>query len=51
MRRFHFKGGLARLAQTDIRVIITEFGGPLGVTSIIPIAGGARPVDTALVEE
>ncbi len=51
VRRFHFKGGLARLAQTDVRVIITEFGGPLGVTSIIPIAGGARPVDTALVEE
>jgi hypothetical protein len=51
VRRFHFKGGLARLAQTDIRVIITEFGGPLGVTSLIPIAGGARIVDTALVDE
>jgi hypothetical protein len=51
VRRFHFKGGLARLAQTDVRVIITELGGPLGVTSLIPIAGGARSVDMALVEE
>ncbi len=51
VRRFHFKGGLARLSRTDVRVIITEFGGPLGVTSLIPIAGGSQRVDTALVEE
>ena len=51
VRRFHFKRTLERLAGTDIRVVITEIGGPLGVTTLIPISGGSRVLDTALVGE
>jgi hypothetical protein len=51
IRRFHFKRSLERLAGTDIRVVITEIGGPLGVTTLIPISGGGRVLDTALVGE
>lgn len=51
IRRFHFKRSLERLAGTDIRIVITEIGGPLGVTTLIPISGGGRVLDTALVGE
>ena len=51
VRRFHFKRSLERLAGTDIRVVITEIGGPLGVTTLIPVSGGSRVLDTALVDE
>ncbi|MAH66601.1 MAG: hypothetical protein CMJ27_09485 [Phycisphaerae bacterium] len=51
VRRFHFKRSLERLAGTDIRVVITEIGGPLGVTTLIPVSGGSRVLDTALVGE
>jgi hypothetical protein len=51
VRRFHFKRSLERLAGTDIRVVITEIGGPFGVTTLIPVSGGSRVLDTALVGE
>ena len=51
VRRFHFKRSLESLAGTDIRVVITEIGGPFGVTTLIPVSGGNRVLDTALVGE